>query len=554
MKVHQDSTVIKRGQRFDWHPVLDEEFIRSLTATVLKKIHQTQSTRGVTKDQSDKRDNDHQRISMHLLSALYFAHSVISSDSNPPPVSVPRDTSLYSRQKRQTNKMPYPYRAFAAVYDCLSELAWIHIIPGKEGNGFTRIYAIGGLAAHFRMVGLRWLKQIPNSQDTLIVLRDRDRSAPLLKPRPFKKKKYPKITLETPDTPQTRKMAENLYKYNEFITQHCIAFDLPDSALVTIAKAMAGSNGKYTHQHLDFSRVQLRRIFSRGDMSLHGRFYDGWWQSIPSKDWQYRTHITIDGQRTCEVDYSSVCLRIVYALKGISIDPEEDLYDIGLPEKPGDPGQRRQLVKTYINAIMNDEEEAFRLKKAQLKQLGLTHDELNALVLERHEPIKQELKAGIGLKTQFIDSQIAEDIMLTMLDKGVLVLPIHDSFIVKDKHQRLLATVMLESFKNTTGHPGSVDTTLPRLPCHFGYSKEDYAHLPDSLKVDPSLPLVNLGDPLLAEGDATLMSRYVSSWVDYVSNLFLSQKDNLHLSKTMGRKLWYDDKSAKVPNGLGGLK
>ena len=65
---------------------------------------------------------------------------------------------------------------------------------------------------------------------------------------------------------------------------------------------------------------------------MHGRFYDGWWQSIPSKDWQYRTHITIDGQRTCEVDYSSVCLRIVYALKGISIDPEEDLYDIGLPE------------------------------------------------------------------------------------------------------------------------------------------------------------------------------------------------------------------------------
>jgi hypothetical protein len=448
-----------------------------------------------------------------------------------------------------TNKMPYPYRPFATVYDCLLELGWIHIIPGKEGNGFTRIYAVGGLAAHFRMVGLRWMKQIPNSQDKLIVLRDRDRSKPLMNTRPFKKKKYPKITLETPDTPKTRKMAENLYRYNEFITQHCIAFDLPDSALVTIAKTMAGNIDKYTHRHLDFSRVQLRRIFSRGDMSLHGRFYDGWWQSIPSKDWQYRTHITIDGHRTCEVDYSSVCLRIVYALKGISIDPEEDLYDIGLPDFYS--GTKRDLVKEYINAIMNDEDEIFSLKKAQLKQLELTHEQLHALVLKRHNPIKEELKAGIGLKTQLIDSQIAEDIMLTMVDKGVLVLPIHDSFIVKDKHQRLLETVMLESFKKITGHPGSVDTTFPRLPCHFGYSKEDYAPLPDSLKVDPRLPLVNLGDSLQAEGNTTLMSRYVSSWVDYVSNLFLSRTDNLHLSKTMGQDLWDDDKSTNV---LGGLK
>ena len=103
--------------------------------------------------------------------------------------------------------------------------------------------------------------------------------------RPFRKQKYPKITLDTPETPETRRMAENLYRYNEFITQHCIAFDLPDSALVTIAKAMAGNEDKYKLKHIDFSMVQLRRIFSRGDMSLHGRFYGGWWQSIPSKDW-----------------------------------------------------------------------------------------------------------------------------------------------------------------------------------------------------------------------------------------------------------------------------
>ena len=551
MKTYQDSNIIKKGKRFDWHPILDEEFIHTLTARVLKTIQQIQSTRGVTKEQSEKRANEHQTISMHLLSALYSAHSAVSSDSNPIPISVPRNSALYSRQTRMTNKMPYPYRPFATVYDCLSELGWVHIIPGKEGNGYTRIYAIGGLSAYFRMVGLRWVKQIPNNKDKLIVLRDRDLDRPTTH-RSLKKKKYPKITLETPDTQETRKMAENLYRYNEFITQHCIAFDLPDNALITITKAMAGNKDKYKHKYLDFSRVQLRRIFSRGNMALHGRFYDGWWQSIPSKDWQYRTHITIDGDRTCEVDYSSICLRIVYALRGITIDPEEDLYDIGLPGLYS--RSKRDLVKEYINAIMNDEEQTFSLKRAELRQLGLTHEELHALVLKRHNPIREELIAGIGLKTQFIDSQIAEDIMLTMVDKGILVLPIHDSFIVKEKHQRLLETVMLESFMKITGHPGSVDTTLPRLPCHFGYSKEDYAHLPDSFKTDPSLPLVKLGDSLQAEGNATLMSRYVSSWVDYVSNLCLSQIDNLYLTKTIGQDLWDDDKSAEVPEVLGGLK
>jgi hypothetical protein len=158
--------------------------------------------------------------------------------------------------QRKTNKIPYPYRPLATVYDCLEALGWIHIIPGKEGTGFTRVYAGGDLAEIFSMVGLRWVKQTPNSQDKLIVLRDRDMSRPL-PCRPFRKQKYPKITLETPETPETRRMAENLYRYNEFITQHCIAFDLPDSALITIAKAMADDKSTHKLKHIDFSMVQL---------------------------------------------------------------------------------------------------------------------------------------------------------------------------------------------------------------------------------------------------------------------------------------------------------
>jgi len=170
MKNQQRTPTSKEGQRFDWYPVIEEGFINSLTTTVLKKIHQSQSTRGITKEQAERRTNDQQTITTHLLSGLYFAHTVISSESNTTYVSIPRDAGLFSKAQRKTSGMPYPYRLLTAVYDCLEALGWIHIIPGKEGTGFTRIYAGGELAEIFNMIGLCWVKQTPNSQDKLIVL------------------------------------------------------------------------------------------------------------------------------------------------------------------------------------------------------------------------------------------------------------------------------------------------------------------------------------------------------------------------------------------------
>ncbi|MCS5594780.1 MAG: hypothetical protein NZ730_09590 [Porticoccaceae bacterium] len=403
---------VKEGQRFDWHSPIDADFITSLADSVLEEIYRSQSTRGITKEVSEKRLESRTTIAIHLLSALYNAHTVINSKGTPTPVSVPRDTNLYSEHCTHPLRVPYSYRYFDSVYQALKALGWIKVVKGQEGSAYTRIYARGELAATFDRIGLRWFKQTPNKEDALIVLRTRVESkTPTHKP--YSRKKYTKITLDTPDTPETHQMAANLYRYNKFLTNHCIAFDLPDSTLYTIAKDMAGNkdNEGYNLKYLDFSRVQLRRIFSRGDMSLHGRFYGGWWQSIPSKEKQYRTHITIDGHRTCEIDYSAVCLRIVYALQGISIDPKEDLYNIGLPNWQGSSDPRRQPVKTYINAIMNDEEGGYRLDKEELGFLGMTHKELHALVLRRHNPIREELIASIGLKTQLIDSQIAEDIM-----------------------------------------------------------------------------------------------------------------------------------------------
>ena len=46
-----------------------------------------------------------------------------------------------------------------------------------------------------------------------------------------------------------------------------------------------------------------------------------------------------------------------------------------------------KLIKVFVNALMNDETGNYKLKKAELRTLGLTHEELLALVLKTHEPI-----------------------------------------------------------------------------------------------------------------------------------------------------------------------
>ena len=489
------------GLRFDWYSVIDADFINNFADILTKEIAKTQGKHGITWVKQKERHLSQLEITKHLLTALYQSYTSINSRCEPMPVSVPRDANLFSSGATQKPKITYSYRYLNKVINSMINLGWVEFYRGREGSGYSRLYASGILEQAFKSIGLCWFKQTPNPKESLIVLRDR-----VIKDNPpfcrgKSKKKYSKVTLETPSSPETQKMAENLYRYNEFLTKHCIAFDLPDNALHTITKAMAGNKDQYKPKYLDLSRTQLRRVFSRGDMSLHGRFYGGWWQSIPSKDFQYRTHITINGHRTCEIDYSSVCLRILYAFKGISKDPEEDLYDIGLTKWQGRSDPRREFIKEYINAIMNDEDETFRLKKNELKSLGLTHYSLHSLVLKRHHSISEELNAGIGLKTQYVDSKIAEDIMVTMMNLGIIVLPIHDSFIVIDKYKWILQKVMLESFSRNTGHIGSLDITLSRLPKYFGYSKEDYKQVPKHLKQATAL-----------SKEDNMMSIYLRSW------------------------------------------
>ena len=504
----------KDGLRFDWYPILQADFLDDLAAEVMATIEAARTTtRGSSAATAEGRAQQQLTIAKHLLSALYCTYSTISSKTLPSRVSVIKKTSGYSTDKtKYPTRIHYSFRYFSDVYQALERLKWISIDEGKQGEGYTRIQAKNRLKSTFKAIGLIWTKQQPKSLEDLIVLRDRVETKPK-KPRYLKaQKKYKKITLATPDTPEVTAMAESLYSFNEFLTHHCLSLDATDIELYDIAKALAGNttsdNDEDIIANLDFSKVQLRRIFSRGDLNKHGRFYNGWWQSVPSI---YRGHITIDGYKTSEVDYSNMSLRIVYALQGIQRDVDDDLYDIGLDNWTGGDDPRRKLIKVFVNALMNDEAGNYKLKKAELRTLGLTHHELLALVLKTHAPIADQLTAGVGLYSTYIDSQIAELVMKTMQADGILVLPIHDSFLVRTGYQQWLKVVMEAAFKDVTGGIVATDADGPRLSKHFALSKEEFIS-------DESNGILN-GSSLDLKSlfQVSVMTRYLSYWQQWDS-------------------------------------
>jgi hypothetical protein len=502
--------------RFDWYPKFEVGFCEPTVDILCNAINQKRSKRGQSAEQIKTSQTNERKTLEQILLALYQAYCVLPIGSCK--VSIPLTAGHYQNSSKDLGKVNgYSYRDVIKVFQILEEHKWIDKSSGSTANGLTRIRAKGDLVKIYNYIGLKWFPQIPVSSSELVVLRDYKNPE-----GKTKKDKGSKINIDLPISDVVNLYRSSLYQYNQFLTQHCVALDLDDDQMVQLGQVMTQRSEEdiddwwaekdQRMDHIDLSRIQLRRIFSRGVMSKGGRFYGGWWQSIPS---DYRAHITIDGLKICEVDYSSMSLRIIYAEQGIEIPVEDDLYDIGLPDWQGISDPRRKPIKTFINAILNDENGRYRLPKEKQELVGISHAELMVRLREKHADIADEFNTGIGLHTQFVDSQIAELVMHNMMKDGIPVLPIHDSFIVRAGYEQWISVVMEEAFQSITKGLAGVEADGPRLQKHFGMSKEKFNVELQKLDEDPSYGIVNQADvdfdEFIKMGDA-LMAKYLGSW------------------------------------------
>lgn len=238
------------------------------------------------------------------------------------------------------------------------------------------------------------------------------------------------------------------------------------------------------HQHsitLDGVPISttLRCIFSNQELTLGGRLYTATsygTQRYPKLD---RKKILIDGMETVELDYASLHINMLRSKEGLR--PVEDAYTMVLDRIPGLNSEYRQALRDFLKGLLQsmlnvsvpykavrsgnyttnyqplielfkqDPDHVItdddRKVRTILKEVNLSVKELVSLFEDAHSEIKEHFYTGIGLTLQNYDSKIALSLLDFFTNNRIIVLPVHDSFIIQRESSNLLKERMNSTYK-----------------------------------------------------------------------------------------------------------
>lgn len=187
----------------------------------------------------------------------------------------------------------------------------------------------------------------------------------------------------------------------------------------------------------------LQRVFNDGDVPgkrwrRGGRYYSlrggDRYESMGGAE--RRTLIRLGGEPVAEVDISGSHLTILYAIRGLPFDAEEDPYDI--------PGIDRAAVKAWVTMSLGrggaeSNRWSDRAKEAYKEEhpgRSLSSDyrvpRVRSAVLRKHPFLHELAEDGItSLDLQWHEADILRIAMMELREShGVPSLPVHDSLIV----------------------------------------------------------------------------------------------------------------------------
>ncbi len=249
-------------------------------------------------------------------------------------------------------------------------------------------------------------------------------------------KRQEKRKIEYEDTAETIRWRENLTRINSFLNGFKLSREDDNGSII------------------DLPPFLLKRIFSRGSFETGGRFYGGPWVPLRSEE---RPSLLIDGEEVVELDFSSFHPRLIYQLEGKPWPAQTDPYGVdGWEDAP-----RREWVKTAFQKLINGEPGAKLRKPKDANEIGEDEwQELLQALAELHEAIGGWFRSGGWGRLQRIDSDIAEGVLLRMVDQGICCLSIHDNFIVPRSHETGLRQAMKEAYIEVVSRLGG-DTVEP---------------------------------------------------------------------------------------------
>lgn len=270
-----------------------------------------------------------------------------------------------------------------------------------------------------------------NQKEETIILRDNNKNK-----------------IDYTDTLQTTHWRENLKIINDNIAGTFVGLYVTDESLKKIREELK-VDSRHSKEHsecnyIDLSRTRLVRIFN-GDFRHGGRFYGGWWEEIPK---QYRKSIVIDSRETCEVDFCGYHISMLYAMERLPI-PVDDVYSLD-----GIPDEARDAIKLAVQILLNTSSEKKALRAFErnfpisehisiFRGMKVTHEKIIEALLKKHAAIAHHFyNPKKGRLLQHLDSLLAQKILLDLAAKGIVALPIHDSFIVQRIHRKELVSTM----------------------------------------------------------------------------------------------------------------
>jgi hypothetical protein len=344
--------------------------------------------------------------------------------------------NAYSGTSRYCN--PHlTYRQFKAALRGLEALGLLRITnPGyhfkSTGEGqVTRVVATEKLGELLQgKAQLSPINEVPSPTRETILLRDGDGRL-----------------MEYGDTGDTIRMRNNLARINHVLQRNWPDIEITREEWVHLQERL---EAKEDRMPIDLGNRYLHRVFNNGSFGLGGRFYGGWWQSVPR---DLRPYMRINGKPTVEIDYSSIHPRMLYAMEGL--EPPEDPYNIGL-----DP-RFRDAVKQTFNAMINAPSKRINpVSSFDADAIGMSWTEFRKTVQRAFSPIAKHFGTGEGIRLQKVDSDILEKVLLHFAEDGIPCLPIHDSVIMHHGHADELEDVMRQAFEEVTGIPGKAKGKL----------------------------------------------------------------------------------------------
>lgn len=307
----------------------------------------------------------------------------------------------------------------------------VGVLAEGEGVYYWAKNPLGQLFAEMRTENVR--RKSLGRQDDVVVLKDQDKNV-----------------VENPDlNAKAQRYLESLQVINGVYARH--KFELDPGHGCQLQRFAPG----------------LRAIFNNQSWDAGGRLYASLttfgldYQTVPS---DMRRTITIDGNRSVELDYSAMHIRILYAQKGETLG-RTDPYVCG-------SSKLRPLVKKALMILLNASSRdvvVYKLEEWRKELYSSNHltqhehqakeafqncsdvNELLDAIERKHAKISDEFYTGVGVCLQNIDSQIALAVVMNFARRGIPVLPVHDSFIIAEERKDELREVMTNEFARICG-------------------------------------------------------------------------------------------------------